>query len=514
MSMQTFNYFNNTGGMNLRSNDLSVSDNEAEEINNLHANSRGSWSSNNAGYVHLNATPLAGGSTVTSLYEYVTLTGESFLMAVAGTNLFTFEPSTGMANNLMASLTAGQRMSFVTFKGLLIGCNGIDAPKKWDGTNPVADLVGWPPVIAGLTPGMPSIAASFSNRLIFSGDANYPSLIYISELENAENFTPAIGATSAGALQVSPGDGEKITALKTMFLPNTNEEILLIFKEKSTYLLSGSDADSFTLQKVSGEFGAVGPLSVLQVGNELMFLSLEGVTSISTATAQGNITTGFLSNAIQPQIAKLNRAALNRSFAVHLRHRQEVWWFVAEGSNTQNQTVLVYNYGVNQAWSKRSGINVACGIYSQGLLYTGNYVGLIQQQLQGNSYNGQPITWTYRTGFMNFSVPRMRKRVKDIELFLKQISSVNVTVNTYWDFRRSAHNRQSRVLSIAPDSSSSIFGTSIYGQDYYNVTGSSMVKFMPSGSGLAFQLELTGNAADQPVEIEGWNITAIYGGYR
>jgi hypothetical protein len=514
MTIQTFNFFNNTGGINLRSNDISLGDGEAEEIMNLHATSRGSWSSNSAGYINLNSTPFSGGATVNALYEYITLTGASYLMTVAGVKMATFEPGTGTSTELLSTLTANQRMNFVTFKGLLIGCNGADAPKKWDGISAVTNLDGWAPSIDGLSPGMPSLSEIFANRLVFSGDKNYPSLLYISELENAENFTPALGASSAGALQVSPGDGQKITAIKTLFLPNTNEEILIIFKERSTYLLSGNDANTFALQKISGEFGAVSHQSVILVGNELMFLSQEGITSLTTSTMQGNIITGFLSSAIQPQITKLNRDCLNNSFAVHLRQRQEVWWFVPDSGYTENQTVLVYNYGINQAWSRRSGISAASGTMRQGILYTGTYTGLVQQQLKGNSYNGQPISWTYRTGFMSFSAPRLRKRIKDIELFLKQISTVSVIVNCYWDFKRGSVNRQSRTLNVVPDASSSIYGAAIFGQDYYNVSGSSVFKFIPPGSGLYFQLEFTGQDTDKPVEIEGWNITTIYGGYH
>ncbi len=512
MPIQTFGFFDNTGGMNLRSNDVSLGSGEAEEIVNLHATSRGSWSSNNAGYRHLNTVPLSAGAAVTALYEFITLAGTSYLMTVSGSRLATFEPGTGSSTTLLNTLTPDLRINFVTFKGLLIGCNGSDVPKKWDGVSAVTDLAGWPPSIDGVTPGQPSLSEIFANRLIFSGDANYPSMLYISALENAENFTPAFGAASAGAIQVSPGDGDKITAIKTLFLPNTNEEILIIFKERSTYMLTGNDATNFALQKVSCEFGAVSHQSVILVGNDLMFLSQEGVTSLTTSTTQGNIVTGFLSNAIQPQITRLNRNALGQSFAIHLRHRQEVWWFVPDSGYTQNQTVLVYNYGMNQAWSKRTGIVAASGTMRQGILYTGNYAGFVQEQLYGNSYNGQPISWIYRTGFMNFAAPKLRKRIKDIELFLKQISTVSVTVNCYWDFRRGSVNRLTKVLNVVPDASSSIYSTAIFGQDYYNVSGSSIFKFIPPGSGVYFQLEFTGQDTNKPVEIEGWNITTIYGG--
>lgn len=512
--MRTFQFFDNSGGMNLRANALTLDDGEAEEIVNLHATTKGSWSSDNAGYIHLNDTPLADGETVTSLYEYQPLTGQSYLMAVAGGSLYTFNENTGEATLLYDQLTPNRTMNFITFQGLLIGCNGSDNPIKWDGENPVANLANWPPDIMPLQPGKPAICEAFSNRVVFSGDPDNASLIYISELENAENFDPDFWSDSPGAIQISPGDGEKITALKTIFLPLLNEEVLVIFKERSTYVLSGVDVETFAVQKISDEFGAVSHRSLTLVGNELMFLSPEGITSLSTATAQGNITTHFLSNRIQSQIERLNREKLADSFAIHLRNRQEVWWFVPDGSATQNQTVLVYNYGVNRAWSKRLGIVAACGTMVGNRLYTGNYQGIVQRQLKGNSYNGEPIRWTYRTGFHDLSNPRQRKRIKDIQLFLKQISPVNVTVNMYWDFRKSSQNRQSRVCAVTLDNASATYGQAVFGQDQYSRAGNSTFKLTPAGSGQYFQLELTGNEANRPVEIEGWTITAIYGGTR
>ena len=66
---------------------------------------------------------------------------------------------------------------------------------------------------------------------------------------------------------------------------------------------------------------------------------------------------------------------------------------------------------------------------------------------------------------------------------------------------------------MAPDASSSTYNLAVYGEDSYNVAGSSVSKFVPNGSGRYFQLEFTGQAVNKPVEIEGWSLTAIYGGY-
>ena len=514
MKTSTFQFFQNTLGMNLRFNDVSLDAREAEEITNLHATTEGSWTSRNTGYIQLNETAVESGASITSLYEYVTLSGLKHIIASAGEKMLTLETGSGTFTEIGDSLTDGETFCFVTFNGLLIGCNGSDTPQKWDGTGNIGNLDGWPPVISGVTPSNPSLCATYINRVVFSGDSNNPSMLYISEQENPENFTPGTGATAAGSIQVSPGDGQKITALKSMYLPLENEEVLVIFKERSTYLMTGSDADTFAIQKLSDEFGAASQQSVVLVGNELFFLTYEGITALSTATLQGNITSSFISDKIRPQINTLNKTKLSESFAIHLRDRQEVWWVVAHGSSSENNLVLVFNYGMNRAWSRRTGIEAACGLVADGRLYTGTYNGFVQEQMKGHTYNGSAIPWLYKTPFYDLGTPRIRKRVKDIEVFLRQVAQIDITVKTAWDIRRGGQDRQETTLSVVPDTSSSVYGTGIFGSDYYDVTGISILKFIPPGSGKFFQMELSGNTPGKPVEIQGWSVTTMYGGFR
>lgn len=514
MTLKTFQFFNNTGGLNLRYNDVLISDNEAESIINLHPTTLGSWSNRNIGYIRLTETAIESGSAITSAYNYITVTGQSFFMLTAGDKLFSFNAAAGTTTEITSGLSTGAPMDFITFDGLLIGCNGEDPPKKWEGNGEVTNLGGWAPEISGLSPGNPSICEVFNNRIVFSGDSNYPSMIYLSEQEDPENFTPSEGATSAGAIQVSPGDGQRITGLKNMFLPLTNEEVLVIFKEQSTYLLIGTDADNFTLQKLSDEFGAVNSHCAIEVGNELLFLSREGITALSTATSQGNISTGFISHKIQRIINQLNTTYLDKSFALHLRNRQEVWWFVPEGSSTTNNQVLVYHYGDLPGWSIRTGIEARCGLLLNGSLFTGGYTGHVDQQLRGNTYNGDPIPWEYQTPFYSFATPGIRKRIRDVELYIKQVSDVTLSINTSWDLDRRIRNAENCELTVPLDSSLALYGSAVYNTDYYDDAGSSITQFSPNGSGQFFQMVLTGENQNTPIEIEGWTVSTIFGGYR
>lgn len=519
MTNKLYRFFNNTGGLNLRATDTSLDNNEAEEIDNLHFTGEGGWTTHDIGYRTVNTTPMSVGAAVRGLATFNTANGQQHLMSMSGTRLYTISTGDGSLTTVADTLTTSTKpASFITFQGVLILLNEDNAPQTWDGQGDLRPLQGWPPAISGLTPGNPAFGEIYANRLVVAGDDANPSVLYISELENPENFTPspAQGGSESdpGAIQISPGDGERITGLKTLYLPVESREVLLVFKERSTYMLTGSGASSFAVEKLSGEFGAVSHRSIVTVGNDILFLSEEGITAISTATVQGNLTTQFISRNLQPQVDDLNRQLLANSWAVHLRDRNEIWWGVTEAGSTQNQRILVFNYSNGKSiWSRRSGITAACATEHNGILYTGTYNGFLQQQLVGSSYNGDPINWVYRTPFYDFGTPRQRKRIREVELYCKQLATMDVTVNTAWDIRRNASAQQNRTLTTQLHQGSALYGgTSLYGSETYGLAGVNVVTLVPNGSGRQFQLEFSGNAADLPIELQGWTITTMRGG--
>lgn len=519
MPSKLYRFFNNTGGLNLRSTDTSLDNNEAEEIDNLHLTGDGAWTTHDIGYRIINTTPMAVGATIRGMTTFNTPTGQQYLVAMAGSKLGTVGTGDGTLTTLSSSLNlTSEIVSFITFQGVLILLNKDNHPLTWDGQNTPRELAGWPPSIGGLSPGYPAFGEIYANRLVVAGDENNPSMVYISELENPENFSPSLAEgvsdASPGTIQISPGDGEKITGLKTLYLPVDSREILLIFKERSTYMLTGNSAETFTVEKLSSEFGAVSHHSIVTVGNDALFLSEEGVTAISTATVQGNLTTQFMSRKLQPQVGNLNRQLLSNAWAIHLRQRNEIWWGVTEAGSTENTRILVYNYGTGKGvWSRRSGISAACAEEFNGKLYTGGYNGFFSHQLVGSSYNGQPIDWVYRTPFYDFGSPRQRKRIREVELYCKQLASMDVTVKSAWDIRRNASAQQPRVLTTQPHQGSALYGTtSTYGDETYGLAGVNVVSMVPNGSGRQFQLEFSGSAADLPIELQGWTITTLLGG--
>ena len=84
-----------------------------------------------------------GSSAVRSLFRYYKSDGTKKLIASSGTNLYVGNDDTATCSVIGNSLSSGRRWMFVTYKDIVIGFNGSDPPKKYDGkTDTTSDASG------------------------------------------------------------------------------------------------------------------------------------------------------------------------------------------------------------------------------------------------------------------------------------------------------------------------------------------------------------------------------------
>jgi len=75
-------------------------------------------------------------AAVKSVYRYYKSDGTKYTVGTYNTNVSYFN-SSGTETVLLATATTAKRWSFLTYKDLLIGMNGTDNAKKWDGETTV-----------------------------------------------------------------------------------------------------------------------------------------------------------------------------------------------------------------------------------------------------------------------------------------------------------------------------------------------------------------------------------------
>ena len=142
------------------------------------------------------------------------------------------------------------------------------------------------------------------------------------------------------SIRVGAGDGDAVTALVPWFGFQ-----VLVFKERSVWSVDADpslEVADWEIKLVNNRVGCVAHQTVQQVGPDVMFLSRDGVRSLSTieAGAQTSISSP-LSAPINDYIERINRTHVAKSCAVYYRNRYMI--SVPLDSDTYPMTSLVFN---------------------------------------------------------------------------------------------------------------------------------------------------------------------------
>ena len=151
----------------------------------------------------------------------------------------------------------------------------------------------------------------------------------------------------------------------TVQLTPFTKDSLVIFNRKSIHLMtgiSGSLADVST-NVVTTEIGCSARKTVVQVANQIMFLSDQGIYSITFLDEYNLRGTGTpLSETIQPYIDRINQDYAHLSCAVYFNNR---YWIalpidssVGAGDATKLNTIIVYNF-INGGFESIDTVNSA-----------------------------------------------------------------------------------------------------------------------------------------------------------
>lgn len=510
--IKTLRFENNTGGLNTRVSEMILKPTESPDLLNVKLTKYGAIVKEK-GYILYNSTPITGSPEVGGIYNYIkSQTYAEYLIVGAGTKLYTASngsftditrTSSGYANNAI--------WDFSTFNNICIAVNGENEPQKYSGGANAEDLGGSPPSGA-------SCVEVFKNRVFMAGSTSNPTKLSYSALSNPEDWTTV---DDAGWIEIGLNDGQKIIGLKAFF------DVLIIFKEHSIYVLSGSSGnpvsdDYFSVGSINSSIGAVSNRSIVQVGNDIYFLSDKGIFNLKGVQSYGDLNVSNISFKIQPLIDELNKSALSKSLAINDSEEDRIWFFVPKGSSSQNDTILIYDYMLD-AWTKRSGFSSKSALVfkdsslGQNKLYTGSYNGYIYNQKQGYSYAGSPIVAYYTTPWLDLTNYRLRKRVRDIQFIIVPTGGYYMGVTYGWNFV----DNNSGNLNVYLSGDVSFWGkasvdenAAVWDTDEWDTSVAIKVTKIINGSGNVLQLKFWNSNTDEYFILLGWYINIIERGIR
>lgn len=286
------------------------------------------------------------------------------------------------ATLLAGDFSPGGQFFFAQLLDYFVVVNGIDAPRKYDGST--LSLLGGSPPHA-------SYVAAHKNRLWMARG----SRLYFSDLLNIESW-PVLNF-----IDIAPQDGDTITGL----LPYG--DYLVITKQRSTWLLTGEGINTFAVRRIHADRGAYAPRSLCIVNQMLCFISDDGIY-FSDFTQPV-----LISERIRQTWNKLNKRRLNLAASCFAEHKLYV--AVPDSGSQRNNLVIVYDT-IRQAFAGIfTGWNVACwcDFREAGEIHTYfgcSDTGQVRRINVGYSDANQAFTARWESKHLTFGAPEIFKR--------------------------------------------------------------------------------------------------------
>jgi hypothetical protein len=144
--------------------------------------------------------------------------------------------------------------------------------------------------------------------------------------------------------RIASGGADYVVALQPFA-----EDNLVVFNRNTIHIVVGTtNVAEAQVRELTREVGCVARKSVVQVGNQIFFLSDNGVYSIDFGDLYNLRGASIpLSESIDPIIKRINTDAAENSVAIY--HNNRYYIAVPLDDSTENNAVLVYNF-INQGW--------------------------------------------------------------------------------------------------------------------------------------------------------------------
>lgn len=349
-------------------------------------------------------------------------------------------------------------------------------------------------------------------RLYLVDDRN-PTKIYYSSAND-----PTDWSTDAGTIQLSDvqPEGETIKSMATF------QRFLAIGGSRTVYFFEGTDPTTTGFTPLGSlPQGLVSQYGMTAIGNELVFMTVDGVQSSSLvrfATQFGRIP---LSNAINKTLRELIQANGEESLTLtHYPHRS--WVLAKVGSE-----LFVYNYSPNispqgnvqnaddptavpGSWSQFSGEFANQEFFfvrNNGDLIcggTGGVIGLFDQAGVYDDY-GDAIDWIYQTGWLTTTDPKVSVKQKHgvyIKPLVQVGAQVTGTIRAESPFERTSTD----VVTFTAGAGVSPIGTFIVGTSKVGGSGVANIKYPLRWKGERVRLTFSGSTSVGPLILGTYTI--------
>lgn len=310
-------------------------------------------------------------------------------------------------------------------------------------------------------------------------------------------------ANGAGVISV----GSRITGIIPF------REQLIIFSENKISRLTGNTLADFVLQPIAESLGCVDEDTIQEVGSDIMFLGPDGLRLLSATDRIGDFNIASVSKQIQKEVTDIAQTSTSFSSIV-IKSKSQYRLFGYANNITSSSapgiigTQLIGEGGVYYGWADTRGIKsyVADYLYkgkTETILFA-NDSGYVYTLESGYSFDGSNIQAVFATPFIPVQDPQLRKTFYKMTLYTDPEGSVNIKFNIKLDLDQvNIIQPNSIILNNTLiggglyDSSSAVYGTTVYGGKFTNMFMTQVI-----GSGFNVSLEYTSNDTNPSFSLD------------
>ncbi len=262
------------------------------------------------------------------------------------------------------------------------------------------------------------------------------STIYFSALGSYQDFSTE---NDAGYISDFYTNTDEILALKTY------KDYLAIYKENSTYLLSGSTPEDFAIMPFADK-GAYSQNGIVSVNNKQYFYS-SGIYTLEVGELNQILLGSEITHDIKEEFEKFDNSRHKDVFAINYEARNQIWYFIPYKNDNYFHTIWI-NDIVHKAWYKRvlpQDVTTAC-IYKKTIL-TADKNGKIYKEDINNSFNGEPIQFIWKSPFLSLGNPTVRKTIDEFYFILDESQENNFTYSIFKNYDSESQDDKDTIYS-------------------------------------------------------------------
>lgn len=443
-----------------------------------------------------------GSTKITGLSSWQEDDGTKWLFSTTGTNLRYLNSTTW--DTLDNGFTTGLDTEFVIANNKIYLFNGTENIHSYNGASVALN--------SGLTDLGSSIpkakyAVWWKNYMFATGESvlsgtKYPARVWFSNIGDPDTWT-----TGTDYFDVGLSDGQKITGIGIL------DQWLVVFKERSIYILSGSGPSDWKLSatvnnlvNVANSIGCVSHRSVVQVGNDLWFMSNDGVRSLRKNEQGSNPLHGLVSGNIQGTIDALNDGQLGKTVATFFDNK--VYFAFPNGSSTNNNKIAVADLRrptdkSNNPYAWTTYIGWSPGVWtvyepsSTPQLYygEGSADSLVFQAETGTNDNSATIDFDVQDRMIDLREPSMRKTTRFGIIYAESGGNYDVEVSSSTDGTTFTDHGDLNLLSGV------VWNSGVWDTTTWGFGTEIRQKFPIQRASEQIQMRFRNNAADQPVKM-------------